>query len=89
MPYEWDEKKRAANIARHNLDFAIATEFEWDTAIETVDDRFNYGEGRWVALGFIGRRLHVLVYTFRSETIRIISLRRANKREQEFYETQT
>ncbi len=89
MPYEWDEKKRAANLARHNVDFFTATDFEWDTALETIDNRFNYGEERWVALGYIGKRLHILVYAFRAETIRIISLRRANKREKEYYETQT
>jgi hypothetical protein len=89
MQYEWDEKKQAANVARHKVDFEIATGFEWDTAIEAVDERFDYGEKRWVALGYIKNRLHILVYTFRSEDIRIISLRRANKREREFYETQT
>jgi hypothetical protein len=89
MQYEWDEDKRAANLARHKVDFADAVDFEWDTAIETIDDRFDYGEERWVALGYIGRRLHVLVYTHRGETIRIISLRKANKRENEYYETQT
>jgi len=89
MQYEWDENKRAANLFRHNVDFAAAVDFEWDTALETMDDRFDYGEERWVALGFIGSRLHVLVYTYRAETIRIISLRRANKREKKYYETQT
>ena len=39
-------------------------------------------------LGFIGKKLHVLIYTIRSQTIRIISLRRANKRERVYYETQ-
>ena len=89
MQYEWDEKKRAANLARHNVDFSMATDFEWDAALETVDNRYNYGEERWVTLGYIGKRLHVLVYTLRAETIRIISLRRANKREKEYYEKQT
>ena len=63
MQYEWDETKRAANLARHNLDFAAALDFKWGTAMETPDDRFDYGEERWIALGYIGKKLHVLVYT--------------------------
>ena len=39
MQYEWDENKRIANFARHNVDFADAVDFEWDTALETIDDR--------------------------------------------------
>ncbi len=89
MQYEWDEAKRAANFARHGVDFAAAEDFEWDTALATRDTRLDYGEERWVALGYIGKRLHVLVYTLRAETIRIISLRKANKREKNYYETQT
>lgn len=86
MQYEWDEQKRLANFIRHKIDFADAVNFEWDTAIETLDDRFDYGEERWVALGFIDGRLYVMVYAFRSPNIRIISLRKANKRETLFYE---
>ena len=86
MQYEWDENKRIANFARHKVDFADATDFEWDTAIETMDDRLDYGETRWVTLGLIGQNLHVMVYTIRSQKIRIISLRKANKRENRYYE---
>lgn len=89
MQYEWDENKRLANLVRHKVDFTDAVNFEWDTALETIDDRFDYGEERWVALGFIGTRLHVLVYTFRAAKIRIISLRKATKRERLYYEKQT
>jgi len=86
MQYEWDENKRIANLARHKIDFADAIDFEWGTALETIDDRFDYGEKRWVALGFIRKKLHVMVYTFRAKNIRIISLRKANKRERMYYE---
>ena len=87
MAYEWDEGKRQANIIKHEVDFLVAEDFDWETAIETIDDRNDYGEERWVALSFIGNRLHVLIYTLRSENIRIISLRNATKREKEYYET--
>lgn len=86
MTYEWDDSKAEANLVRHKVDFNDATYFEWDTAIETYDDRFDYGEKRWIAIGFIKKTLHVLVYTLRKENIRIISLRKANKREKVFYE---
>jgi len=89
MQYEWNENKRLANLVRHKVDFADAVDFEWDTALETIDERFNYGEKRWVALGFIGKKLRVMVYTFRAPKIRIISLRKANKREKLYYEKQS
>lgn len=85
MRYEWDESKRVANLARHGIDFMTAKNFAWDTAVETIDDRFDYGEERWVALGMIHGTLHVLVYTHRITVIRIISLRKANAHEREFY----
>ena len=87
MFYEWDENKRAANHSRHGVDFTAAENFEWDTALETIDDRFDYGEERWLALGLIQERLHVLVYTRRKTAIPIISLRKANSREQKYYES--
>ena len=87
MRYEWDEGKNAANRAKHGLDFSEAEAFCWDTALETVDDRADYGEKRWIALGLIGVRVHVMIYTKRVENIRIISLRKANKREREYYES--
>jgi uncharacterized DUF497 family protein len=89
MKYEWDENKRVANLAKHEVDFRDAENFDWSSAIETVDNRFNYSEERWVALGFIDNRLHVLTYTMRGENIRLISLRKANKRESEHYEKKT
>ena len=89
MKYEWNENKCNANIAKHGVDFISAEEFDWSTAIEVFDERNDYGEDRWIALGLIGTRLHVLIYTIRFETIRIISLRKANKRERDFYEAKT
>lgn len=85
--YDWDERKRTANLAKHGVDFNEALDFDWHSAIEALDDRHDYSEHRWVALGPIHGRLHALVYMRRSETIRVISLRRANARERRFYET--
>ena len=89
MKYEWDDNKCKANIAKHGVDFKSTEEFDWPTAIEVLDDRIEYDEDRWIAIGLIGTRLHVLIYTMRLDTIRIISLRKANKREREFYEEKT
>jgi uncharacterized protein len=90
MQYDWDDNKRAANLAKHGVDFSEAEGFKWQTAIESPDNRIDYGEDRWVALGYIGNCLYILIYTRRCDFIRIISLRRANKREREYYEkTQT
>ena len=81
--YEWDEVKRRSNIAKHGVDFTEMASFAWDTAAGILDDR--YEEPRWIAIGFIGTRLHVAVYTVRSGIIRIISLRKANGREERGY----
>ncbi len=87
MVYEWDQAKRARNLAKHGVDFNEVQAFEWDSSIQLQDVRRDYGEPRWQALGFIGDRLHMLVFTERNTRIRIISLRRANSREFDRYET--
>lgn len=87
--FTWDERKRAANVDKHGVDFAIVERFEFDTAIVIVDDRKDYGEIRYRALDLIGGRLHALVFATRAGWIRVISLRRANDRERRNYaETQ-
>lgn len=86
MEYEWDVTKNAANRVKHGIDFSGAEGFCWDTAMETVDDRADYGEKRWIALGLIGVRVHVMIYTTRGRYMHVISLRKANKRETEYYE---
>ena len=84
MHYEWDEDKRARNIFRHEIDFDSVQKFDWATCLTIVDERFD--EHRYRCLGFIEGRLHALVYTIREISLRIISLRRANKREIKYYE---
>ncbi len=85
-PFDWDEAKRAANLVRHGVDFAAVVRFDWDNAQLTADTRRDYGELRYIAVGRIGPRLHVLVFAPRAELIRIISLRKANAREVRRYE---
>jgi len=85
-PYVWDEAKRAANLAVHGVDFAAAMRFDWETAEATPDTRRDYGEARFIAVGRIGIRLHVLIYMPRGGLVRTISLRKANDRETMRYE---
>ncbi|CAK0767321.1 conserved hypothetical protein [uncultured Gammaproteobacteria bacterium] len=81
----WDETKRAVNLAKHGVDFADVAAFEWGTAMTELDDRADYQEARFVSLGFIGQRLHVMIWTNRDGGQRIISLRKANPRETRRY----
>ena len=82
---EFDPAKNEANIAKHGINMASAEHFEFDTALVRVDTRNPYGEIRHVAIGYIAERLHVLVFTKRGPTVRVISLRKANKREEREY----
>lgn len=81
----WGERKRAANLCKHDVDFAIVERFIFDTAVITIDDRKNYGEVRYRAFGVIDDRLHVLIFTARGAQTRVISQRQANDRESENY----
>jgi len=85
MQYEWDEQKRLSNARKHGIDFRDAVEiFEGDTVL-MEDDRFNYGEHRFVSLGLLRGRLIVVVHTEQAGVTRIISARKAIKHEQTIY----
>ncbi len=78
---EWDEAKRQANLAKHGVDFAAIEGFDWASAQTQPDHRHDYGEPRWIAYGLIGDRVHVVIFTLRGQRRRLISLRKANRRE--------
>lgn len=86
MRYEWDEAKRIKTLLARGVDFADAEKFQWQTAKIIDDERHEYAESRFVATGLIEGRLHVMAFTIRASVIRIISLRKANKREAKNYE---
>ncbi len=90
MCIEFDRAKDAANVAKHGAPLQAAERFDWDTALEREDDRFDYGEVRFVAIGLIGDHLYILVFTEGSheDAIRAISLRPAEKHEVRFYHGQ-
>lgn len=77
--------KDEANIKKHGISLLDAAEFEWETAVIWTDDRQIYGESRECGIGYIGLRLHNVVYVDRAEGRRIISLRKANMREVKRY----
>jgi uncharacterized DUF497 family protein len=81
MEITYDPNKDTANQQKHGVSLAAAAQIEWDTALERLDDRNDYGEERYTTLGAIGNRLYCVVYVDREERRRIISLRKANKRE--------
>ena len=82
MDVEFDSAKDASNIARRGLSLELGA-VVIDSAIGSiVDERFAYGETRALAYGLISGRLHVCVYTLRGSVYRIISVRKANRKEQ-------
>ena len=84
--YEWDEAKRQGNLRKHGVDFDEVEGFDWSLSIVFEDRRERYLEQRWVAFGPIGDVLHSLVFTEPEDGVtRVISLRRATKRETRLY----
>jgi uncharacterized protein len=84
MQFEWDDAKNRENIRKHKINFAdVSPMFESPMLIEP-DDRSDYGEDRWFGLGFLHNNIAVVIWTERqNDVIRIISVRRANRHEQQ------
>ena len=85
MEIEFDPIKDATNQAKHGVSLALAAELEWDTALVWVDTRYEYGELRMIALAPEINILYYVAFVDREEVRRIISLRRANRREVKHY----
>lgn len=85
MNYTFDPAKNALNAKKHGVFFAAAADFEWETALVGVDERRDYGEPRLIATGLIGERVYVMVFHLRETSVRLISLRKANRREMKRY----
>ena len=81
--------KNEANIALRGLSFERVAEFDFETAVFTVDDRHDYGETRYRGLGFVGGCRHALVFVEVALGIRVFSFRKANEREVRHYEQAT
>lgn len=81
----WDETKNAANKAKHGVSFDAAHDFDWETDIIIDRSRHEDGEKRYAAVGNLYGKLHTVIYTWRDDDIRIISLRRSNAKEERTY----
>ena len=86
MKIEFDTAKNDTNVRERGLSFDRAAEFDFDSAIVEQDSRKDYPEVRYVAVGYLESRLHVLCFTGVDGGIRVISFRKANNREVKIYE---
>ena len=85
MEFTWSEAKRAANIKTHGLDFLHARSVFEGVTFTFEDDRFSYGERRFVTLGMLAGIPVSVVHTESEYEIRVISFRKATKRESQIY----
>lgn len=87
MLFEFDESKNTANLKKHGISLSDAALLDWNDLFIEPDARYDYGEQRFIAYGLLNGRLHAMVFTKRAGGPRIISLRKANRRERKKYET--
>ncbi|HEX7781419.1 MAG TPA: BrnT family toxin [Sphingobium sp.] len=86
MDITFDPEKRRKTLKERGLDFADSVRVFNGRSITALDDRFDYGEARYITYGYMDGRAVILVWTPRSEVRRIISMRYANDRERRYYE---
>jgi uncharacterized DUF497 family protein len=86
MRITFDPAKNAKNIAERGLPFERVADLAWETAVLQEDKRKDYGERRVRVLARLGQRLHVAVITMRDDAVHVISFRKANRKEVEWYE---
>jgi len=86
---EFDDAKSRRNARERGLPFDRAAEFEWETALVAEDTRKRYPERRFEAIGYIGERLYVMVFADIVGGVRVISFRKANRREEIRYAEKT
>lgn len=85
MRVSFDPNKSSKNAIERGLPFDVVSEFDFSSALFTKDERRAYAETRYVALGLLHGRLHVLCFTETGDGIRVISFRKANDREVRAY----
>jgi uncharacterized protein len=87
MEFEWDNGKNQDNLRKHRISFEDVVAVFTSPMLVTVDDRFDYGEDRWIGIGMVTDIPVVVIWAEPSENvIRIISARKANRQERERYE---
>ncbi|MFQ5639425.1 MAG: BrnT family toxin [bacterium] len=85
MKFRWDEAKRKANLVQHGFDFADAELVFSGTTFTFEDDRFDYGEQRFISIGMLYGTVVVIAHTESNHVIRVISMRKATRNEQKIY----
>jgi uncharacterized DUF497 family protein len=85
MKFEWDENKNDSNVKRHGIDFLDARTIFNGQIVTIEDDRFDYGEQRFVSFGIMYGHVIAVVHLETEKMIRIISARKATKNEQKEY----
>ncbi|MBF8722845.1 BrnT family toxin [Pseudomonas guariconensis] len=86
MRFEWDAHKNRLNIRKHGIDFNDVTDMFRHPLLTMRDEREDYGERRWISVGWLHSMVGVVVHTEREgNVIRIISARKATKRETRRY----
>lgn len=90
LEFEWDEAKARSNLEKHRVSFLTAAAIFLNERLERIDDREDYGELRWIALGCVEDEVYRVVFTWRGENlIRLISAQKASKDEREIYYRET
>ena len=87
MNFEWDEAKNLANLEKHGIDFVDVVDMFNYPMLTLEDCSVDYGEVRWIGIGYLRQLVSVVIYTERvGNSIRIISARKATKNEVRHYE---
>ena len=85
MEISFDPAKDTSNQKKHGVSLALAKAIDWAEVERSTDACKDYGEHTAIAYAVIERRLYCVAFTDRDETVRVISIRKANKREVERY----
>jgi len=86
LKFEWDERKNAINIKKHGISFEEAVKvFSDPRRCEMYDNIHSLMEKRWITIGLVGLKILSVSFTERDDKIRLISARKANKKNMEVY----
>ena len=85
MRFEWDERKRRSNLEKHGVDFSDLESLFAGETVTVSDERFDYGEHRFITLGLLKGIVLTVAHTETDEVVRILSARKATRYEEETY----
>lgn len=86
LEFEWDENKRQSNLKKHGIDFVLACKIFKNYTVEFEDNRYDYKEERFIAIGITKNQTLTVIYTMRNNVIRLISARKSTREEKKIYE---